>query len=284
MKPNLDSEHLRTFLAVFQYASVTRAADNLHKTQSAVSIQLRRLEENLESQLFVRQARGVKPTLAGERLAAVAQRVVSELDRTAQSFRGNAVRGEVRVGIPEEYGSDMLPKVLAEFSLQHPGVEVFVRCGFSSGFVEAFELGELDVAVFSDHGEQTDGMLLTREPTLWVASPRLTIEARKPVPIAVFDRSCYWRDLVMDALHDANMPFEVVFTSESTAGVIAAITSGVAVGAIPGSTIQKNMKVLGPSHGFPLLPDSVLRLICKSPGAGAVDSMVGAIRKNFQLG
>ena len=136
-----DSEHLRTFLTVSRHCNVARAAQALNRTQSAVSIQIKRLEENLAVTLFRQGPRGVTLTEAGDRLRQAAEPIVNDLDQTLRIFRADPIGGLVRVGIPDEYGSDVLPTILADFVARFPAVEAFVQYGFSANFPAAVERG-----------------------------------------------------------------------------------------------------------------------------------------------
>ena len=277
----LDTDLLRTFLTVARHGNVTRGAEALHRTQSAVSIQIKRLEESLAARLFRREPRGVSLTEAGERLRAAAERIVGDLDETVRTFRADPLGGLVRVGIPEEYGAEVLPTVLADFSARFPAVEVFVRCGFSVEFPEAIRRGELDLAVFADCRSFGQSDTLIRDPMAWVASRPWRRRDEEPVPLALFDRACAWRDVAIQALEDAGQPYRIVFSSESTAGIKAAIATGLAVGVLARSTLESSMLVLRREHGLPPLPDSVLLLLRGSDGSPAIDAMAAAIESGF---
>ena len=143
----LDSELLRTFLAVAREGSFSRAAERVFRSQSAVSLQIKQLEGVLGRALFRRHARGVVLNDCGEKLLPAAEEVIALLDRTAGELRAEPLRGAIRVGIPDEYGSALLPVVIAQFLREHPRVELSVRCGFSAGFPAALERGEIDLAL-----------------------------------------------------------------------------------------------------------------------------------------
>ena len=277
----LDTDLLRTFLTVARHGNVTRGAEALHRTQSAVSIQIKRLEESLAARLFRREPRGVSLTEAGERLRAAAERIVGDLDETVRTFRADPTGGLVRVGIPEEYGAEVLPTVLADFSARFPAVEVFVQCGFSVEFPEAIRRGELDLAVFADCRSFGQPDTLIRDPMAWVASRLWRCRDEEPIPLALFDRACAWRDVAIQALEDAGQPYRIVFSSESTAGIKAAIATGLAVGVLARSTLESSMLALGREHGLPPLPDSVLLLLRGSDGSLAIDAMAAAIESGF---
>ena len=187
----------------------------------------------------------------------------------------------MRVGIPEEYGAEVLPTVLADFSARFPAVEVFVRCGFSVEFPEAIRRGELDLAVFADCRSFGQSDTLIRDPMVWVASRPWRCRDEEPVPLALFDRACAWRDVTIQALENAGQPYRIVFSSESTAGIKAAIATGLAVGVLARSTLESLMLVLGREHGLPPLPDSALFLLRGSNGSLAIDAMAAAIESGF---
>ena len=278
----LDSDLLRTFLAVARHGNVTRAADGLHRTQSAISVQIGRLEQRLDTKLFHRQARGVSLTESGESLRVAAERIVGELDRTAAAFCASPIGGQVRIGIPDEYGSAVLPDILAAFAARHPAVEVSVQCGFSTAFPRAIARGDLDLAVFAGDCGSEDGPVLFEEETLWVSAKGFHAASDTVLPLALFDRACWWRDAALEALDRAGFRHRLAYSSESVAGVKAAIAAGLAVGVLARSTVEPSMRVLGAADGLPALPRSSLTLL----EGGRADrpahaAMAEAIRQGF---
>ncbi len=279
----LDSELLRSFIVVARHGNVTRAARALHKTQSAVSVQIKQLEERLRVALFAREARGVSLTEAGETLLQSAEPIVRQLDQVAASFAQTPVTGVVRVGIPDEYGTSILPEVLAAFAARHPQVQVSVRCGFSVDFDAMVDRGELDLAVTtSNHLPAADkAKVLLEEETLWVCRKGFPFSSGQTVPLALFERSCWWRDVAVAALQSAGQPYRIAYSSDSVAGVKAAIASGLAAGMIARSTLEPGMQILRPGEGFPELPVSHLLLLrgkaTETPAIGAMaDAIVSA--------
>ncbi len=277
----LDTDLLRTFLAVARHGNVTRGAESLHRTQSAVSIQIKRLEERLAVALFRREPRGVSLTEAGERLRSAAERIVGDLDQTLRAFRADPIGGLVRIGIPDEYGSDVLPRILANFTARFPAVEVFVQCGLSESFPDIVKRGELDLAVFADPGSPQSSGELIQDPMTWVASRGYRCRGGEAVPLALFDRSCSWRDMTIEALEGIGQPYRIVFSSESVSGIKAAIATGLAVGVLARSTVENSMHILTRQHGFPRLPESVLRLVRGRAGSPAVAAMAAAVEEGF---
>ncbi|MEE8536142.1 MAG: LysR substrate-binding domain-containing protein [Kiloniellales bacterium] len=283
MEPRLDSELLRTFLAIAEGGSFTRAAEAVHRTQSAVSMQVKRLEDSIGQPLFRRSGRGVTLTPSGEALLPKARRIVRLLNEAAASLSAEALAGPVSIGVPEEYGSNLLPAILGRFAAVHPGVQVTVRCEPSDGYATAVERGELDLAVVTaEPGDPEDGVLL-HDPIEWVASEAHGAHELDPLPLAMFDRGCWWRHRALEALEEAGRPYRVAYTSASVAGVQAAVSSGLAVAVLGRSTLPPGVRTLGGHEGFPALPVSKLALR-RRPGAApaAVVRMAEAIAQAFE--
>lgn len=272
------NEGLRAFLEVAECGNVTHAADRLGRTQSAVSVQIRKLEEGLGVRLFERQARGVVPTADGHKLVPAARRALAEMQRVSALF-AEPLSGRIRVGIPDDYDDTILERALADFSERHSNVEIFARSGCTSGFPDAIRRHELDIAVCSGP-DPAAGDVFSREPTVWAASEALTLKRGEPVPLAVLDRNCWWREAPSDALERAGRPWRTAYQSESFASLRAAIRAGLAVGALPKSCLEHGMKQLPEKDGFPRLPaaNRVIHTSTRAP-AELTGAMAEAIRK-----
>ena len=267
MWPQLDSDLLRTFLAVASAGSVSSGAARLFRTQSAVSLQVQKLEETLEQQLFERHGRGVRITSAGERLLPFARDVVEMLDQAVVAVRGIEPAGEIRVGIPEEYGDTILPAILAGFTGQQPSARVFLRCGASTEFPRMLRAGELDLALHSPDRVSSSDVVVHQEAALWAGSRFHEVETRRPLPVALFDKTCWWRERCLDLLKRSGLDHRIVCTSESVAGVRAAIAAGVAVGVLPRNSMTELLRPLSDPI-LPHLGETSLALT-RSPGAPA---------------
>lgn len=224
----LDSDHLRTFLAILEAGSVTGGAARIGRSQSAASLQIRQLEETVGKPLFHRHGRGVTPTAAGEKLRPVARRVTHSLDSTLAELRGDGLQGKLRIGMADDHSRSGLAAIVADFAARHPDVELEVHCALGAGFEAALETGALDLAV---HGvpEPRGGDEILREDNLvWMCGRDRDFAASEVLPVALFDRDCWWRDLALSSLEKAGCRYRVVFTSESTVGVRAAVQAGIA--------------------------------------------------------
>lgn len=248
------SELLRTFLAVVECENVTHAASELGRTQSAISVQLRKLEDTIGLRLFERQARGMRLTEDGRKLLPAARRVISELQRVGTLF-AEPLRGRIRVGLPDDYCDTVLERALVDFKQRHPGVEVSARSGCTSGFGDAIRRNELDVAVCSGATVEA-GERISSEPTIWAASSTFCVDLDAPVPLAILDRNCWWRDIPSNALDSVGVKWKVAYSSESFASIKSAIRAGLAIGVLPQSVLETSMAMLTEVDGFPPLEPS----------------------------
>lgn len=224
----LNSDLLRTFLAIAEAGSVTGGAARIGRSQSATSLQVRQLEDIVGARVFRRHGRGVVLTAAGEKLRPVAQSVTQSLDTVLSELRGGGLKGKLRMGMPDDHSRTELASIVAHFADRHPDVELEVHCAFGEGFDAALRAGDIDLAV-CDAPKPYDGDVVLREDHLIWMCRRGSEIAKKPIlPIAVFDRACWWRDLALSSAEEAGQKVQVAFSGESAIGVRAAVEAGIA--------------------------------------------------------
>jgi DNA-binding transcriptional LysR family regulator len=255
---NLDSELLRTFIAVTKAGSVTDGAAQIHRSQSATSLQIKRLETIIGRPVFERHGRGVVLTEAGLYLLPVAYDVTGRLDGALSDLSQQTVRGTLRLGIPDDHARAKLAQIIATFTRAHPQVKLNVTCAVSTEFPEALEKGRLDMAVYEVEHPAPGEELLFEDPTCWVVSDHADFSAADPLPIALFDHACWWRDAAIASLQARGRPHRVVYSSQSVSGVIAAIEAGIAIGLVGRSSIQPSLSIVSSAFGFDPTPTSKL--------------------------
>ncbi|MBO9460661.1 LysR family transcriptional regulator [Labrenzia sp. R5_0] len=279
---NLDSELLRTFLAVAGTGSVTEGARLIGRSQSATSLQIMRLEEVIGRDLFERTGRGVTLTETGQRLMPVARDVKERLDAVLREITADGLRGKLRLGIPDDHGQAKLAKILSAFAQSHPQVELEVTCTISTDFPELLSRGKLDLAVYEVEKIGRNEEMVFEDPTCWVMSRYRDLLAEEPVPVALFDRACWWREAALKSLEARGRPYRIAFSSQSVAGVTAAVEAGIAIGLLGRSTLAGHLKVLGNEHGFASTPMSKLVIgVAASANQDLVRTMKSAIRQAF---
>jgi DNA-binding transcriptional LysR family regulator len=257
----LDIDQLRTFVAIADTGSFTRAADIVHKTQSAVSMQMKRLEERVGRELFEREGRASKLSEDGERLLDYARRIVRLQAECIASFSDADLTGRVRLGLPDDYADRYLPEILAHFSRANPRAEVTVVCEPTPNLVDRVQAGDLDLAIITQCDRRGAADIVRVEQLLWVSSARHGTHEEAPVPLALGRPTCDWRQSATEALEHAGRQFRILFVSWNSTAVGAAVLAGLAVSVLPESAIRSGMRILGPSDGFPVLPSCKIGLI-----------------------
>lgn len=257
----IDIDQLRTFIAISETGSFTRAAEVVNKTQSAVSMQMKRLEERLERPIFTRDGRASKLTEDGQRLLDYARRMVKLNIETLAAFSGKGLSGRVRLGVPDDYADRYLPEIMARFSRAYPGVELSVVCEPSVGLIEHIDSSELDLAIVTDCEARRVAETFRRERLLWVTSNRHPTHTETPLPLALGRPSCAWRRTAIDRLEAAGKAYRVLYTSSNAGAVAAAVLSGLAVSVLAESGLRPGMRVLTAAEGFPELPSCRIGLV-----------------------
>lgn len=280
--PHLNSDHLRTFLAILEAGSVTGGAERIGRSQSATSLQIRQLEDVVGQPLFRRHGRGVSLTVVGEKLRPVARQVVQSLDSSLSELRGGGLKGKLRIGMPDDHSRSELANIISDFAALHPEVELEVHCALGAGFADALKSGALDLAVHEVPDPQDGDEILREDQLVWMCSRDHDVSAFDVLPIAVFDRDCWWRDLALSGLEEAGRSYQVIFTSESAVGVRAAVQSGIAAGLLSTLEDTEGMRPLSEISKR----HSTYLVLKKARGANGpiCDAMSQAIRKAFAAG
>jgi DNA-binding transcriptional LysR family regulator len=257
----LDIDQLRTFVAIAETGSFTKAAEVVHKTQSAVSMQMKRLEERIERPIFARDGRASKLTEDGQRLLDYARRLVKLNAETVAAFSDAALSGRVRLGVPDDYADRYLPEIMARFSRAYPGVELSVLCEPSVDLLDRIDANELDLAIVTNCESKRASETFRRERLLWVTSNRHSTHAEEPLPLALGRPSCIWRRTAIEQLEATGRPYRVLYSSSNAGAVAAAVLAGLAVSVLAESGLRPGMRVLSTADGFPDLPSCRIGLV-----------------------
>jgi DNA-binding transcriptional LysR family regulator len=279
MAAPLDLDQLQTFVAIADRGSFTRAADDVHRTQSAVSMQMRRLEERIGKPLFEKDGRTNRLTEDGEKLLHFARRMIRLNRETMAAFDATSLEGQIRIGTPDDYADRFLPEIMARFARSNPRVEMSVVCEPTANLVELLKRGQLDIALVTHSAGTGQSEIVRREPLLWVSSANHQIHEETILPLAVGRATCMWRRAACDALDANGRDYRILFTSWSATVVIAAVLSGLAVSVLPECALRPGMRVLGVADGFSTLPD--IRIgIMRGQAAGA-SAIVEALARHI---
>jgi len=268
----LDTDQLRSFLAIVDSGSFTKAAERVHKTQSAVSMHVRRLEEQLGCALFVKHGRGARLTAEGERLIEFARRMIQVEAGALAALSRKGLRGAARLGIPDDYAESFLAEILSRFNRRHPLVEVSVVCEASIELAAQVAAGALELALVTSGALEParlagfrDFELLREEPLVWAAAERFRTEEGAPVPLALGSGTCIWRRAAEDALAAFPRATRGLFFSKNFTAIGSIVRAGLAATILPVSMVGQGLRVLGRDDGLPELPLTRMGLI-HAPG------------------
>ncbi len=278
---NLELELLRTFVAVVDGGGFTRAAERLHRTQSTVSQQLKRLEERLALPLLARNTRNFSLTEQGELLLGYARRMLVLNDEAWSALNETHCRGTVRLGSAQELADGGLADILAHFSRLYPGISLEVLVDANLKLQKMVELGELDLAViFQEPGQRPlSGIgceVIDRLKRVWVASPDQTFPEDQPLPLVLANAPCIFRNSVLNALDGIGRSWRIALSTPSLSGMRAAVRAGLGVGVRTERWLETDLRTL--TTPLPPLPDvELVMLTSANAGEWVVDRLHQAL-------
>lgn len=247
----LDLELLRSFVSVVEAGGFTRASKRVHRTQSTVSQQIKRLEEDVGQVLLHRDGKDVRPTEAGERLLSYARRLLTLAEEARDVLREPDGDGAIRLGIPEDFAAYRLAKLLGAFSRSHPSLRLDVRADQSKNLSRDLERGELDLALFKREAGAKGAIAVWPERVHWVTSKSHPIDVNaSSVPLIGFPPGCLYRAGAIHALESAGRAWHMSYSSSSLAGIQAAVAAGMGLSILSEMSIQSDHRVLTAKDGF----------------------------------
>ena len=262
---NLDMDVLRTLAVAMDLGGFSKAAERLGRSQSAVSLQMRRLEERVGRPLFRREGRGLALTDVGDVVLSYARQILELNDQAVAAARGIAIGGSVRFGVPQDFGDTWLPGVLARFSRAHPSVLIEVRVDRANKLVERIAEGGLDLALMWGNPPVANTVTVQRLPMVWIGLKGYAVPRGDTVPLALFESPCVFRQPGVEALERTHRPWRLAFTSPSLSGLWAAAAAGLGVTVRTPLGLPSPLAVLGKSSGLPKLPQIALSLYTAQP-------------------
>lgn len=271
---DLQLDWLRAFVAAVDSGSLTAAGRQVHRSQSALSMQIAKLEQAVGRPVLVRSPRRLDLTPAGQELLEHARRLVALHDEAVQALQGQAIRGRLSVGVPEDYAVPYLAPVLRDFAQRHSQVELTLVCQQSTELVPRVLRGEVDIAVVT-RDRPLRGKPLFDEPLVWAAPARFEAWRASPLPIVIYEAGSSARRAALSALRSQRLPHRIVCESASPAGMLAAVEAGLALALFTRCSVPAGYEILGRRHGLPALPTLPVILLRSraSAGSAAADAM-----------
>ncbi|MHA6574224.1 LysR family transcriptional regulator [Pseudomonas yamanorum] len=261
--PSIDTEVLRTFVAIADQGGFTRAGEQVNRTQSAVSMQMKRLEEDvLQRKLFERDGRQVRLTPEGQVLLGYARRILKLHSEVFNTLREPHMVGLVRIGTPDDYVMRYLPGILKRFSKAYPLIQIEMHCESSPILMQRRDLA---LTVISREPGNEMGELLRNERMVWVAAPCFCLDDHSALPLAISGMDSFCTQWTRAALDAISRDYRLAYHSSNGAAIQAVVGAGLAVTVSMESLVTEDLRVLGSEEGFPPLPSVNLRLL-RNPG------------------
>ncbi len=272
---NLPTDVLRTFLAVIDLGSFTKAGQLLSRTQPAISLQIRRLEKLVGLPLMDTSGRTIALTRDGESLCRYARQLLVMNDEIVARLQKRESEGSLRVGLPTDYAVAFFQKSLAHFSRQHPEVQLSIYCEVSERLLPMFADNELDIVIAMYDDRPVPGLIYSWvERPIWAAGPDSDAERRDPVSIAAHPDGCHYRSRMIRCLDQIGRPWRITYSSPGVSGLQQAVQSGLGVTALTRRTLLRGMRVLTEKDGFPPMADIHVGLHFKNTGASTAAMML----------
>lgn len=254
MRINLDMDCLRTFVTIIDVGSFAEAAQRVGRTAPAVSLQIGRLEEQVGAKLFQKVGRRMVPSPEGERLLGTARNVLDLNDQIVEALSHQPLSGEIGIGAIQDFADTVLPSVLAQYRLSHPRVRITARVDRTTALIDAIGKGALDLAIGVSGWSSRPHEIIRKDKMMWLGSADFVLPEAGPVPLAVFEPPCSFREAAINALNEAGREWEIVFTSPSLSGLRAALEANLGITARTSKSFQGDLRALPRSSNLPTLP------------------------------
>ncbi|MCP3021723.1 LysR substrate-binding domain-containing protein [Cupriavidus basilensis] len=276
---NLDLDLLRTLVAIADHGTFAAAAQRLHRTQSAVTQQMQRLEEQVALALFERHGRGKQLTRHGNKLVEYARQLLNLNDEALRVLREGDLTGSLRIGAPHDVADTILPPLLSHIARASPALRLEIHVGRSPFLMESLRRGEIDLTVSTREDTSLDGLVLRTSPTIWLCAADFAYESGSMVPLILADEPSLFRKLALDALKESGVPWRAAYFAPSLIGIKAAIRAGLGITARSIDLLGADMRVLGDKDGLPRLPDVTYYLWARPNAANPVARQVFSMLK-----
>jgi len=282
--PLLELDLLKTLVAITETGNFSGAAEAVHRTPSAVSMQVKRIEEILGRPVFKRDSRSVELTNDGVFLVEHARRVLALNREVMARFIAPEVSGEVRLGMSDDISDRYLTNILRDYDMNHPGIRLDIMVDNSERLVKSVESGGLDIVLVNDHVKvkhTSGGEVLARDQLVWAGLKGGIAGEKNPIPICVWEEGCFWRAEALKSIEATGRDFRIVFQSSHITGQKAAILSDLVIAPMPRSSLNGAIVEVGEQYGLPPMEPSDVVLQLSKKKTEAMTLVVEHIRASF---
>ncbi|ODS23616.1 hypothetical protein AB835_07835 [Candidatus Endobugula sertula] len=262
MARNIPTDFLRSFVVIAELGSFTQAGNQLARSQSAISLQIKKLEELLGQKIFDRKGHNFQLTPTGETLMPYARQILQLNDRLMDDLDQKVIEGKVRLGIPSEFATALLPKIVGKFSRENPQIALEVKCDLSRNLNLDIKQNKYDLILsLVDDPSQVKGEYIRRDKLVWVVSPEYYLDNITTFPLIVAPEGCIYRNRAINTLNRCRVPWQIIYTIMDIAGIKAAIEEGLGITVLAESTVPQNLKTISSSEQLEKLGDIGISLI-----------------------
>lgn len=281
MYGNLDMTALRAFVAVADTGGVSRAAAQLHLTQPAVSMQIKRLEEMIGQSLLQRVGRGVALTAHGEQVLGYGRRILALNDEVWARMTDQAYEGEITLGVPGDIIYPYIPTVLQQMAMKYPRIKVNLISSYTNKLMHQWVNGEIDVILTTEADVKTGGEVLQKAQMLWVGAPDCGVWKTRPARLA-FEEGSLFRQYAQRAMDDAGIAWEIAVESDSIRTIEAAVSADLAIHAALEGTVDHHLEVIPHGGALPELPVFNINMyVAIGPRAGLIERLANLVRQAY---
>jgi DNA-binding transcriptional LysR family regulator len=278
MQDFMDTELLHIFVTIVETQSFTRSGDRLFRTQSAISMQIKRLEQVLGKELFDRSKRRIQLTNEGEILLHYARRILALNNEAKSRIVQSNLKGIIRLGTSDDYANIFLPDILSSFATINSGIQIDIVCDNGTTILRKLKDNQIDIAVVAAHKDYYADCRVRRERLVWISAHQGAALSRVPIPLAAFPEGCICRDVMTNALQASKRSWWIAFSSDNIGAIHSAVRSGLAITAVEHSIIPEGVRVLSEADGLPELPEiDMVVLKNQRSTSTAVDALIQEI-------
>ncbi len=279
----MDIDLLRTYVAIVDTGSFTRAARQTFRTQSAVSMQMKRLEAQVNRTLFRKEGRSLELTDDGKRLVHHARRLLAVHDEAMASMQPDAPAFRLRLGCPDDYAASLLPRLIVLIRENFPNVILSVQCASSNKLRQWMDAGEIDLALLTRTPDSDEGYLLLQDEGVWAMHKDRQLAGNECLPLTLYEADCKFHSAALDGLDKLQRPYELLMTSSNASAILALVRMAGAVTAVATSTLTEDMVIIGKEQQLPALPRVEIALvIAGQPHPMVTPALVKTLIKRFQ--
>ena len=281
---NLSMDLLRAFVSVAQLGSFTKAGELIGRSQPAVTLKIKRLEELVGETLFTRAAKTLELSEAGKSLYEYANQILALNDLAISQFSKSAVVGKIRLGIPSEFATTLLPKIVSRFAKAYPNVTLEVNCELSKHLLTKAGKARHDlILALGEQSADKNSDLIKNDDLVWVASSTQNPLKVEVMPLIVAAEGCIYRQRAVQCLDRSELPWQIVYTNPDLTGIQYAIQEGLGVTVLAKSTVPSNLKILARTPRFPDLGKVGINLVCDAGKRGdqAIKLLIGFLKTSL---